>query len=172
MELSTPRLVGLGDCAQATAFVNRVYDLAERSFWKDGWRRIDQDEMQRIIASGQLFALFDGPDIIGCVRLEPAGVDMQEFGMLCADPEKRNEGIGARLVAFAEQRAAELGAKRMQLHLLQGLHDADAGKHRVGQWYQRLGYQTTGSIAPAELDPALGALLRIPAAFGVFHKTL
>jgi GNAT superfamily N-acetyltransferase len=58
----------------------------------------------------------------------------------------RGQGIGQALLAWAEQRAREIGCCKLTLEVL-------ASNHRAMAAYQRAGY------VPYELDPAAGQAL-------------
>src|SRR5690349_14429083 len=86
--------------ADDTAFVTHVVDLvnvvyaeAERGLWQDGAQRTDADDIAAMIRSGQLaVARLDGRPA-GVVRVQQAGDDLGEAGMLVADPGQRNAGV-------------------------------------------------------------------------------
>ena len=73
--------------------------------------------------------------LAGCVlyRAEP---DQIYLGRLAVLPEFRGRGIGAALVRFVEQRAGELGMKRVRLGVRIVLRELQS-------WYQRQGYVIT-----------------------------
>lgn len=83
----------------------------------------------------------DAKAIVGCMSLHqhvstwralPA-VSVEDLYVL---PERRGQGIGTALLAFAEEHARRLGAARLELHVL----EANDGARRL---YQRAGWHGT-----------------------------
>lgn len=82
--------------------------------------------------------------IAGFATVLPRGAGEAELEDLFVDPASWRRGVGARLVAEAEQRAKALGAR--SLHVI-------AGEHARG-FYQRCGFRVTGTVMTASA-PAL-----------------
>lgn len=82
--------------------------------------------------------------IAGFATVLPRGDGEAELEELFVDPDSWRRGIGARLVAEAERRAAALGVRA--LHVIAG--------ERARGFYQRCGFRITGTAMTA-LAPAL-----------------
>jgi ribosomal protein S18 acetylase RimI-like enzyme len=109
-------------------------------FWsvaaEDSHRPADSaDAVRRLIARDPdaLLLAVDGDRIVGTVI---AGWDGWRCHIyrLAVDPERRREGIGRALIAWAEQRFADLGGGRSDAMVL----DPNERAHRV---WARAGYQ-------------------------------
>jgi GNAT superfamily N-acetyltransferase len=83
--------------------------------------------------------------ITGFATVLPRGDGEAELEDLFVDPDSWRRGIGARLVAEAERRAAAFGA--LALHVIAG--------ERARAFYERCGFRVTGTAMTA-LAPALG----------------
>lgn len=93
------------------------------------------DRRQAILVAGE-------GEPAGCVQVADAGDGRGYLGMLTVDPERQAGGLGRRLLAAAEEHAAEaFGARRMELTVLKQRPEL------VG-YYERRGYRLTGAEAP------------------------
>lgn len=77
--------------------------------------------------------------VAACVALALPEPRLAELHRLYVRPDRRRRGLGARLVAFAEEAARAAGAVRMALWS----DTRFAGAHRL---YERLGYGSVGSV--------------------------
>ena len=157
---------------ELTDLVNAVYVTAEAGLWIDGATRTTTVEMRQMIAAEEIaVARVDG-HVVGCVRIQQFDDGIGEFGMLVTHPARRGDGVGRRLIDFAEEVARKRGAVIMQLELLQPRDWSHPTKEFLDAWYTRLGYMPvrTGSID--ESYPHLSPLLAGPSDFVVYHKAL
>jgi ribosomal protein S18 acetylase RimI-like enzyme len=98
-----------------------------------GMRPVPMDaDYDAAVARGDTWVADDGGQIVGLLILVP-GDDHVLVENVAVDPGRQGEGIGRALLAFAEQRAAELGVSEMRLytHVLMTENQA---------LYARLGY--------------------------------
>jgi len=98
-----------------------------------GMRPVPMDaDYDAAVAGGDTWVADDGGQIVGLLILVP-GDDHVLVENVAVDPGRQGEGIGRALLAFAEQRAAELGVSEMRLytHVLMTENQA---------LYARLGY--------------------------------
>ncbi|HKE88537.1 MAG TPA: GNAT family N-acetyltransferase [Vicinamibacterales bacterium] len=155
-----------------TELVNRVYVVAEDGLWVQGATRTTISEMAELIAAGQIaVARLDG-QLAGAVRIQQLDARTGEFGMLVADPAHRGEGIGRRLVAFAEETSRRRGLTVMQLELLVPREWTHPTKAFLHAWYTRIGYRPVQSGTIDESYPRLAPLLATPCDLVVYHKEL
>ena len=96
------------------------------------------------VAHADTWVADDGGQIVGLLILVP-GDDHVLVENVAVDPGRQGEGIGRALLAFAEQRAAELGVREMRLytHVLMTENIA---------LYQRAGYVETHRISEKGFD--------------------
>jgi N-acetylglutamate synthase-like GNAT family acetyltransferase len=118
-----------------------------------------------IRAGGMLVARRDGR-IVGCAAMQVIADDTVELGYMSAAPGDWGSGAGRALVAAGEAWARSRGAETLLMKLLVPRDDSHPLKHRLRDWYERLGYR---SVRTVEFDEAS---LAKPAEFVVFHKTL
>jgi GNAT superfamily N-acetyltransferase len=164
------------DIEKITSLINRVYADGEAGLWLPGAERTSVDEVISIIRGGELVIARDDlggiAGAVRAVRLEDEDGEFGEFGMLVADPERRNTGIGRDLVAFAEQWARDEGLTRMQLELLVPREWQHPVKEFLREWYTRLGYRLVRTGRLEEGYPHLQPLLATPCDFLIYHKDL
>ena len=80
--------------------------------------RTDSGEVRTAISAGEVAAAQLDGAIVGALFVRLLDPETGWFGAMGVDPEFGGRGIGGRLVAFAEQRAAAAGARSMQLEML------------------------------------------------------
>ena len=78
---------------------------------------------------------------VGRCRDADAGPDDGEVFAIYVDPDRWGSGIGRALIALAERRLRERGARRVVLWVL-------AGNDRARRFYERAGYSTDGGTKP------------------------
>lgn len=165
---------------QLTNFINSVYIGGEAEFWKGGkLERCQPPEVRDLIRSAELAIAWrkgspqtEGRDVVGCIKMQMVDEKTSTFGLLTSDPAYRGKGIGRELVRFAETWAKQQGAVVMQMELLY----ADGWHHplktRLGEWYERAGYEFVRSMSFAEMFPELSKLLDKPCNLRVYQKPL
>lgn len=105
----------------------------------------------------------EGGEMKACVYLEKQN-DVLYLGMLTVRPELQGQGIGARLMKAAEERAAATGCRSIQMTVI-------TERHSLVAYYQRKGYSDTGERKPFPNDPAFG-IPKQPLQFLVMEKRL
>jgi GNAT superfamily N-acetyltransferase len=151
---------------------NEVYAVAEAGLWTDGATRTSVGEIAELTGAGEIAVARMGGQVVGCVRLQRLDERTGEFGMLCADPSRRGEGIGRELIRFAERQARADGANTMQLELLQPRDWTHPTKQFLAEWYSRIGYRVTRTGTIDEAYPELAPLLATPCDFVIYRKRL
>jgi ribosomal protein S18 acetylase RimI-like enzyme len=107
-----------------------------------------------------LIALDTDDTPLGCVQISDRkghekGTGLAYLGLLCIDPARQSSGLGRRLIAAAEDRAARLfGATTMEMTVIDSRVELIA-------WYQRRGYALTSErrLFPIPLDPPLAMVV-------------
>ena len=95
------------------------------------------EQLAREQTDVHLAAYLDG-ELVGCAILTPIDSTRGVFKLrqMAIDPDRQGRGIGAQVVAFAEERSAARGYRRIILH---------ARDSAVG-FYERAGYAANGEI--------------------------
>ncbi len=113
-----------------------------------------------------VLVLRDDELLRACVVLTDKGDGLAYLGMLTVDPERQASGIGRMILAAAEDRAAALGAARVEMTVI-------AQRDELIEWYERRGYVRTGERRPFPAhDPRFGFPKRDDLVFLVLQKTL
>ena len=128
------------DDATAIARLINAAFIAERAFIEAD--RTDPVKVKELMAKGKFLLLSDGEAMAGCVYTEIHG-QRGYFGLLAVDPQKQGSGIGAKLVAAAEEHCRDHGCHYMDLTYI-NLREELPG------YYRRLGYSENGTL---ELSP-------------------
>ena len=155
-----------------THLVNEVYRDAEKGLWLAGTDRTTAHELDGLVRAGQIAAALTGQQIVGCVRIQQLDERTSEFGMLAASPQRRNLGIGRKLVQFAEEHCRNAGRDLMQLELLVPRGWTHPSKAFLHDWYTRIGYRPIGVGAFEQSHPDLAPRLATPCDFVIYHKNL
>jgi N-acetylglutamate synthase-like GNAT family acetyltransferase len=116
-------------------------------FFVDG-DRITLAEVRARLEAGEFFLAEENGSAAACVYLEPRG-DRAYLGLLSVEPARQRNGLGAQLVAAAEQRSRELGCRAMDLLIVNV-------REELPPFYRRLGYTETGAEPfPADVSTKL-----------------
>ena len=97
------------------------------------------DDYSRRIADGQAWVLETGGTIAGLVVLEDEGEGVLLLDNIAVAPSAQGQGVGRRLIAFAESEARRRGCHEVRLytHVLMVENIA---------LYTRLGFRETGRV--------------------------
>ena len=121
------------DAATASAIIRAAFAEQAQLDPPSGAIHETEARVRERLATGSIVLAEIGGVSAGCVYYELRG-DMLYFGRLAVLPAYRQRGIGAALIAHAEQRAHDLGATRIQIGVRLALP-------RMRARYERLGYQ-------------------------------
>jgi ribosomal protein S18 acetylase RimI-like enzyme len=119
------------DIAALRDLVQRAY---EHYVERIGMRPVPMDaDYDAAVREGRTWVADDGGEVVGLLVLETHAEHL-EVENLAVDPARQGQGIGRALMAFAEQRAGELGLDQMRLHTHAKMTENQA-------IYARLGYR-------------------------------
>ena len=155
-----------------------VADLVNDSYrGESGWTtetgyiegdRTDAEALRADLAAQPLARLLvassgDGGPLLGCVWLEPAAPAVWVIGLLTVRPNMQDRQLGRSLLAAAERQAVALGARRIQMTVVNV-------RSALIAWYERRGYALTGETRPFPYDGRFGTPKRAGLAFVVLEK--
>lgn len=152
--------------------INCAYRVSEAGLWTEGTLRTDDREVADLIRLGEIVSARSGDLLVGAIRVHQLDADTAGLGMLAASASHRGQGIGTRLVDFAEHWALGRGLATMQLEVLMPRDWAHPSKTFLLSWYQRIGYEQLRSNSFGDEFPSLVPLLATPCDFVVFRKHL
>src|SRR5699024_3111123 len=155
-----------------TSMINRVYAAAEKGLWRDSEIRTTIDDLRTFTENGQIAVARTNGNIIGCIRIHGLARDKGGFGLLAVDERYQGNGIGKKLIQFAEKQCQQAHFTDMQIELLVPQQGTRPDKERMKEWYKRLGYNPVRAENIEDLFPAVGEMLATPCKFIVFHKKL
>ncbi|OYQ26050.1 GNAT family N-acetyltransferase [Sandarakinorhabdus cyanobacteriorum] len=163
------------DVPQLVALMNRAYrGTGDSAGWNSeagviAGNRTNAEFFRAELAEkpdGHFLKWVDGPDISGCVWLEPLGDGIWYLGSLATDPERQNNGLGRAVLTAAERWVQARGGKRIRMTVV-NVRDT------LIAWYERRGYTQTGGIAPFPYDDQrFGTPLRDDLHFVVLEKAV
>jgi N-acetylglutamate synthase-like GNAT family acetyltransferase len=126
-----------GDATALAALINRAYAI-EAEF-VSGERTSPDEVRQMIAAAGQFLVLEDASVIVAAVYLEPRPERATGYiGLLSVDPRLQGRGVGKRLVRIAEAMLEALGARTVELRVVNL-------REELSRWYKGLGYAEVGT---------------------------
>ena len=126
---------------------NRAFEV-ERFFKAED--RLDVASLRSYFEKGNFLVLEEDRHLVASVYVERNG-DRAYLGLLAVDPAQRKRGLGSRLTAAAEEFARELGARFMDLTVVNL-------RTELPPMYEKLGYQITGTAPfPASQMPVTQA---------------
>jgi len=108
------RLAKVSDVPALTRLINLAYEVEK--FFKAG-DRTDEGEVGEMVDRSAFLVHEEQGRVVGCVHIIVNG-ERGYFGLLAVHPEKRGQGLGARLVAGAETFCREAGCRAMDLSVV------------------------------------------------------
>lgn len=137
------RFADESDLDALISVVNRAF--AVESFFITG-ERLTPQRTREYFQTGRFLIAEEAGALIGCVYVELHG-ERAYLGLLSVDTARQKNGLGRRLVAAAEEFAREMGARHMDLTVVNL-------RTELPPFYQKLGYRIVG-IEPirAEMVP-------------------
>ena len=126
---------GRPDEAQTlAALISKAYEV--EAFFKIG-DRTDAADVRDRMRRGR-FLVLDAPGgIAGCVYVVVNG-DRGYFGLLSIDPARQKQGLGARLIAAAEDACRSAGCHEMEIEVVNL-------RTELPPFYRRFGYEEAGT---------------------------
>ncbi len=150
------RIAEPAEAEAITALINLAFQVEK--FFIDG-NRIDCAQVRELFRKGR-FLVTDGEDALaGCVYVERRGARAY-LGLLSVDPSQQGQGLGARLVAAAEEHARAQNCEAMDLRIVNL-------REELPPFYRKLGYVETGGTP---FTPDAGT--RLPCHFIEMSKPL
>jgi ribosomal protein S18 acetylase RimI-like enzyme len=108
--------------------------------------RLDVSQLRSYLSRGNFLVLEEDRRLIASVYVERNG-DRAYLGLLAVDPSQQKRGFGRRLTAAAEEFAREMGARFMELTVVNV-------RTELPSIYEKLGYRITGTAPfPADQMP-------------------
>jgi GNAT superfamily N-acetyltransferase len=89
--------------------------------------RTDPEKVGALLQKGKFLMLFEDGVLAGCVYTEIRG-ERGYFGLLAVEPQRQRAGIGARLIAAAEQHCRSAGCRFMDLTFVNVRQELPAGR--------------------------------------------
>ena len=130
----------------------------------DGIRTSESSLEEMIDDSNAVILMAEEKDQLkGCVYMQQQD-DALYLGMLTVNPQLQGQGIGANLMRAAEQRAKDIGCKKIKMTVI-------TTRKELIAYYERKGYTDTGERKPFPNDPKFG-IPKQPLQFMVMEKTL
>jgi GNAT superfamily N-acetyltransferase len=116
-----PRIATSDDVAALVRVINRAYRVED--FFVDGDRTTGEEIGRRLGGQAGCFLVVDDDPcrptgmLAGAVYVEVRG-DRGYFGMLAVDPERQKQGLGAALVAAAEELCRAAGCQHLDIDVV------------------------------------------------------
>jgi ribosomal protein S18 acetylase RimI-like enzyme len=116
-----------------------VPSFVYNAFYPHGWEDRQRRDLAALLdAEGtKLWLAMRGAIVVGFVGLRLHPDDrMGEIHIIAVDPEQQRQGVGRRLLAFAEQRLHEEGMAMVMVETV-----GDSGHEPARRTYERSGYE-------------------------------
>eukprot|EP00049_Salpingoeca_infusionum_P010032 m.170129 g.170129 ORF g.170129 m.170129 type:complete len:189 (+) comp14519_c0_seq1:166-732(+) len=160
--------------------VNAAYQYGEKGIFDASvFFRTTPQEVRSLLQSDQLLVAFLDGSLAGCIKLvQHTGCGPNkdethgELGMFALAEDKRKQGLGSKIMTFAENRALDMGCKVMELQLLSPLHWLHDVKEFLRAWYKQRGYSVVEERDFLKEFPRARAMLATEVKFEIMHKPL
>ena len=129
------RIAVPADARAVAALISLAYRVED--FFKIGDRTDESDVMRRMTKGSFVLLEDDAGALAGCVYVEVRG-DVGYFGMLSVAPSRQGQGLGARLIAAAEDQCRSAGCREMELEVVNL-------RTELPPFYRRFGYLESGT---------------------------
>lgn len=100
--------------------------------------RTNPEKVSALLQKGEFLLVCEDGKLVGCVYAELRG-ERGYLGLLSVDPQRRRCGLGARLIAAAEEHCRSGGCHFMDLTFV------NVRKELPGH-YRRFGYEESGTL--------------------------
>ncbi|MFN8946056.1 MAG: GNAT family N-acetyltransferase, partial [Pseudobdellovibrionaceae bacterium] len=150
--------------------ISKIHDLVNRSYRgetsKQGWtteadlldgQRTDPEMLREMIATphSAIWLFFQNSILQGSVHLEvkPSMLDENQMclylGMLTVDPDLQNQGLGKKILLWAESQAKNLNLKSVEMTVI-------THRRELILWYNKYGYRETDCYVPFPKEVRFG----------------
>ena len=172
IQLANETNVTLENRKQLHEILRIAYALTEIEVWGENYVRITFEEYDELIDKGEILIAYLENQVVGGIHFYERKKGLYSFSLLCADFDKSGLGIGRALVDWVEAEALKNEATAIQLEILRPKGIEVPFKKQISDWYQRMGYNYTGSQNFAEVKPVKARNLINPSDFDYYLKTL
>jgi GNAT superfamily N-acetyltransferase len=143
------RTATTNDAEEIARVVNEAY--RRERFFIDA-DRTNPEKVRALFQTGKFLLLVEDDALMGCVYVEPRG-ERGYFGLLTVDPKRQRGGLGAQLIAAAEQECRAVGCRIMELTVVNV-------RTELPPYYRRFGYIENGTLPfPADQYPKMAVHL-------------
>ncbi len=123
------------DAPAVASLISLAYRVED--FFKTGDRTDEADVRARMAKGAFLLLEDDAGALAGCVYVDVRG-ETGYFGMLSVDPSRQGQGLGARLIAAAEDHCRTAGCRVMEIEVVHL-------RTELPPFYRRFGYVQSGT---------------------------
>lgn len=147
----------LADISALCLLVNSAYrgDTSRKGWTTEadllGGIRVDETTLQHYLEDANsviLKAENENSELLGCVYLRREQQQLY-LGMLTVSPGLQGRGTGKLLMKSAEDKAKEMGCKKIVMTVI-------STRTELIDWYERHGYNKTGRTQPFPTDEKFG----------------
>ncbi len=132
--------------ADADSIARIVNDAYRRERFFIDADRTSPEKVRALLAKGKFLLLVEDAALVGCVYVEHRG-ERGYFGLLAVEPTRQRAGLGARLIAAAEQDCRAANCRFMDLTVANL-------RTELPPYYRRFGYVENGTLPfPADQHP-------------------
>lgn len=105
------------DAPVVQALLHRAYADNASAGFNFTAATVDLDQVRAVLTTEETYLLLDGEAVVGTFTLRDESADRTSglFGWFAVDPLRRGQGLGAQILAHAEQRARERRWQRLVL---------------------------------------------------------
>jgi N-acetylglutamate synthase-like GNAT family acetyltransferase len=116
------------DIPHLVSLINRAFAVT-RAFRRGN--RSDPEQIQHMMSEGQFLLLGSQEEPVACVYLRLTG-ERAYLGTLSVDPAKQKQGIGTRMMRYAENYCRSAGCKTIDIRIVNVRSELPGIYHKFG----------------------------------------
>ena len=116
------------DIPHLVSLINRAFAVT-RAFRRGN--RSDPEQIQHMMSEGQFLLLGSQEEPVACVYLRLTG-EHAYLGTLSVDPAKQKQGIGTRMMRYAENYCRSAGCKTIDIRIVNVRSELPGIYHKFG----------------------------------------
>jgi GNAT superfamily N-acetyltransferase len=155
---------------QLHQIIVKAYADTESEMWGKNYVRVSESDFRKFVEADEILVAFLNETVAGGLRYYRSSENTFGFGLFGADFSLSGKGIGRALISRVEEEVKKSNCKKIRIEILRPKNFELPIKKILHEWYQRLGYQYSGSTGFEEAFPDRAIGILVPCVFDYYVK--